>query len=166
MLGDEDEDDGRLSKKHKQQPKLIENEELAWKQGEKLENAKRAVIEMEGVSLGVMRDLDRQTGQLRNINSKVGDMNQELDFSKSILGRIMKRENRNKIIIGVVVVIIGLIFILILYFTIAPSSTNSFSSNSFLSNITDLAKSNSHITNFINTNKTINISITNGNGGT
>jgi hypothetical protein len=90
-----------------QRQKLIENEDLAWKQHNSLENAKRKTLEMENVSIEVMRQLDINNNSLRGINSRVVDLNTELDGSKSIMGRIMKKENRNK------VVIIGFSFILL-----------------------------------------------------
>jgi len=100
------------------------NDEMAWKQGEKLEVAKRAVMEVEHGSLGVMRDLENQTQQLKIITGKVGDMNIELEESNSIMARIMKRENRNKLIIGIVSIVVIVIMIIILYFSLAPSSTS------------------------------------------
>ena len=120
MLGEDDSYDNGYSKQ-----KLIENEELAWQQGEKLEGAKRSAIEMEGVSMHIMHDLDHQTNQLKIIHSKTNEMSGELEESNSIMGRIMKRENRNKVIIGVFSFIIVLAFILILYFKLAPSSSSS-----------------------------------------
>ena len=118
LLGDNDGNDNGL---HKQ--KLIENEELAWKQGEKLEGAKRSVIEMEGISHGIMRDLDHHTGKIRIITGGLGEMGGELEQSNSIMGRILKRENRNKVIIGVFSVIVILAFILIIYFKLAPAGS-------------------------------------------
>lgn len=118
LLGDDDDDSRGI---HKQ--KLIENEELAWQQGEKLEGAKRQVIEMEQVGNGIMRDLNDHTGKLRIINDRVIDMNSELDQSGSIMGRILKKENRNKVVIGIFSVIVVLAFIIILYLKLAPSSS-------------------------------------------
>ena len=124
LMGDEDDlDGGRKSKGTHNKNKLIENEELAWQQGEKLENAKRGVLEAEGISLGVMRDLNHQTGKLKIITDKVGEMNQEIDESNTIMSRITKNENRNKIIIGVIAIITVLAIILILYFNLAPSTS-------------------------------------------
>ena len=74
---------------------------------------------MEGVSKEDMRDLERQTGQLKNINNKVHELNDELDHSNSIMSRIMKKENRNKVMIGVFSIAILLIFGLIMYFKFA-----------------------------------------------
>jgi predicted RND superfamily exporter protein len=110
------------SKKGYYKDKLIENEHLAYTQGEKLEGAKRSALEMQDVSHGIMRDLNKQTGQLRDIHGKLGDMNQEIDESGSIMQRIMKRENRNKVIIAIFTIIVIFIFMLIIYFKLAPST--------------------------------------------
>jgi hypothetical protein len=98
-----------------QRQKLIENEDLAWKQHSSLENAKRKTLEMENVSIEVMRQLDINNNSLRGINSRVVDLNAELDGSKSIMGRIMKKENRNKVLIIGFSFILLVVFLIILY---------------------------------------------------
>lgn len=72
---------------------------MTWNQHEKLEKAKRTTIEMEGISLEVMKQLEHQTGQMKGIGGKVNDMNQNIDESNSLLKRMMKRQNRNKTIV-------------------------------------------------------------------
>lgn len=103
--------------------KLMENEELAYRQHEKLEGAKRQALEMEGISNGIKRDLHGQTEQLRRIHGSLGDMNQEIDQSGTIMARILKRENRNKVIIGLFSIIAIIVFIVIIYLKLAPAST-------------------------------------------
>ncbi len=123
-LLDDDEEDGVGGKKNKGFQNLIDNEKIAWSQGEKLEGAKRDMLKMEGVGNDIMRDLHGQTDQLKDITGNVGNMNMELEQSNSIMGRIMKIENRNKIIIAAVAIVILIGLILILYFKLAPSSSD------------------------------------------
>ena len=101
------------SNNEQQMQKLIEKEELAWKQHSNLEHAKRASIEMENISIEVLRNLDHNTQNMKGINSKVSDLTTELDYSSSIMGRILKKENRNKVIIAVFSIVLFILFDLI-----------------------------------------------------
>ena len=89
-----------VSNKEMQRQKLIENEELAWKQHSSLEQAKRTSLEMENISMEVMRQLDKNTQNMKGIDNKITGMNKELDQSSTIMSRIMKKENRNKDLSG------------------------------------------------------------------
>jgi len=102
-------------KKNSQKSKLIENEALAYKQQQSLENAKRAVLDIEHQSIGIMSDLEKNNEMLKGVNDKVHNLNKNLDNSHSILTRILKRENRNKLIIVIFSFVVVMIFSIILY---------------------------------------------------
>jgi hypothetical protein len=99
-----------------QRQKLIENEVLAWKQHSNLEHAKRTSLEMESISIEVMRQLERNTQNINGINSKVIGMNTEIDHSHSIMSRITKKENRNKVILAMFSLILFIMFIVFIYY--------------------------------------------------
>jgi hypothetical protein len=116
ILGSEDGKEGDTGGQQKH--KLIENEEMAWYQSSKLEQAKRSAFEIEKVSLDVMNDLHGQSNQMKGINVKISDMNENIDKSDSLLSKMLKRENRNKLLlygIGLILLII-LCFVLIVKF--------------------------------------------------
>ena len=102
-------------KKNNQKSKLIENEALAYKQQQSLEQAKRNALEIEHASIGIMNGLYNNNEMLKVVNNKVHNLNDNLDDSNSIITRIMKKENRNKLIIAVFSIIILIIFGVILY---------------------------------------------------
>jgi len=74
-----------------QKQKLIENESLAWKQNHKIENAKMQVIEMEHSSIKIMEGLEQNNNSLKGINCKVNGLNDQLEDSNSIMGRMLKK---------------------------------------------------------------------------
>ena len=116
LLTDEIEDiEDAAGQKNNQKSKLIGNDALAYKQQQNLENAKRAAIEIEHASIGIMNGLEHNNGMLKGVNSKVNDLNNNLDDSNNILARIMKKENRNKLMIVGFVIILLTAFSLILY---------------------------------------------------
>jgi vesicle transport through interaction with t-SNAREs protein 1 len=97
-----------------QNKKLIENEELAWSQHERLENAKRDVIEIDNVGINIMRDMENQTSKMNHISNKLGGMNVEIDHSSNLLTRMMNRENRNKTIVIFFSILVVISFLIIL----------------------------------------------------
>lgn len=106
---------GGNGKKNNQKTKLIENEALAYKQQQSIEQAKRVAIDIEHHSIGIMNDLDRNNQMLKGVNEKVYHLNKNLDNSNSIMTRILKKENRNKLIIAGFSVLVFTIFSVILY---------------------------------------------------
>jgi hypothetical protein len=91
------------------------NEESISNSNENLQRAKHTVLEIENSSKSIMKDLERQTGDLKSINSKVGEIGGSLNASNALISRMMSRENRNKALIGVFSVTLVTLFVLILY---------------------------------------------------
>ena len=98
-----------------QKQKLIENEDYVWKQSTNLSKAKMSTLNLENVSIEVMKQLDTNNNNLRGINSRVLDLNGELDNSQSIMGRIMKKENRNKLLIVIFSILLLGVFCFVIY---------------------------------------------------
>jgi hypothetical protein len=97
-----------------QRKKLIDSEENGWESHSNLERGKRKAKEMEKISFDIMLNLDNQTNQIKNVRGNIIQMNSEADKSDSILNRILRRENRNKLYILAFSITIILVFILLL----------------------------------------------------
>ena len=81
-----------------------------------LENAKRMTLEMEQSSIGIMRGLEENNQKLGDVNNKVISLNGELDDSNGIMTRILKKENRNKLVIAGFCIVLTVAFIAIIYY--------------------------------------------------
>jgi predicted RND superfamily exporter protein len=104
-----------ISDKEKQKEKLINNEELAWNQYDKLEKAKRSSYEMESISIDVAKELHGHTEKIKGVKGKLNDINGEISSSNSLLSRMLRREYRNKIVMLMFLVAMILIFLAIVY---------------------------------------------------
>lgn len=76
-------------------------EEIANSQSLKLEQAKRQMIDIESRGNNIGQELHFQTMKMKNINENTSKMNNELNNSNGLLRGMLKRENRNRIVIGV-----------------------------------------------------------------
>ena len=88
----------------------------------KLQLATRSTIEMENMSGNILGDLSNQSNQMKNVSSKIGLINDDIDSSNSILGKMFKRQGRDKRII----IIFGIILLLIFLGTLAYKIINKF----------------------------------------
>ena len=86
---------------------------LGNQQSLKLENAKREIIDIEARGNDIGKELHFQTIKMQNVNENTVKMNKELGTSNSLLRGMMKRENRNKIMIGVFSFAFVLLFVFI-----------------------------------------------------
>ena len=88
----------------------------------KLQLATRSTIEMENMSGNILGDLSNQSHQMKGVSSKIGLINDDMDISNSVLGKMFNRQGRDKKII----VIFGIIFILIFLGTLTYKIINKF----------------------------------------
>ena len=77
----------------------------------KLQQATRSTIEMENMSGNILGDLNNQSSQMKNVSSKIGLINDDIDTSNNILGKMFSRQGRDKKIIIIFGVILLLIFL-------------------------------------------------------
>jgi len=75
----------------------------------KLQQATRSTIEMENMSGNILGDLNNQSSQMKNVSSKIGLINDDIDSSNTVLNKMFSRQSRDKKII----IIFGLILMLI-----------------------------------------------------
>lgn len=104
-----------VSDKENQKEKLINNEELAWSQFDKLEKAKRTSYEMESISIDVAKELHGHTEKMKGVKGKLNDINGEISSSNSLISRMLRREYRNKIVLMMFMIAMILIFLAIVY---------------------------------------------------
>ena len=94
------------------------NDNIAYKSFEKLQNAKRATIEMESVGNDTLKEFDSQKDQIKKITNKVSDMDDQLSSSTGLITEMDRREKRNNILvifaITLLVIFFGILIIRIL----------------------------------------------------
>ena len=74
----------------------------------KLQQATRSTIEMENMSGNILGDLNNQSSQMKNVSSKIGLINENIDTSTGLLNKMFSRQSRDKKII----IIFGIILLL------------------------------------------------------
>ena len=127
------------------------NEEIAYNSFNKLNEARRSTLEMENVGNDVMKDMNGQSIQMKNLNSKIGNVGDELVLSTNVINEMQKHHRKNKIIIISYSLFLTVIFFLIALYRIVPKFFD-FSSNNEGKNVNP-----SYNNNIIN-NNTSNIS--------
>ena len=88
----------------------------------KLQLATRSTIEMENMSGNILGDLNNQSSQMKNVSSKIGLINEDIDTSNGILTKMFSRQNRDKKII----IIFGVILLLAFLGTLTYKIVNKF----------------------------------------
>ena len=71
----------------------------------KLQLATKSTIEMENMSGNILGDLNNQSHKMKNVSSKIGLINDDIDSSNNILNKMFSRQSRDKkiiIILGVI----------------------------------------------------------------
>ena len=104
------------------------NDNIAYKSFEKLQNAKRATIEMESVGNDTLKEFDSQKDQIKKITNKVSDMNDQLSSSTGLITEMDRREKRNNILVIFAITLLVIFFgILIIRILPKVSSANTIS---------------------------------------
>ena len=78
--------------------KNIKDDEIAYNSFNKLQNARRVTIEMQGIGQDVMRDMNGQSETMKSINSKIGNVSDDLSSSSSLISEMQKIRRRNKML--------------------------------------------------------------------
>ena len=98
------------------------SQSLRFNSFNKLQLATRTSIEMENMSGNILGDLNTQSSQMKNVSSKIGLINEDIDTSNNILTKMFSRQNRDKKII----IIFGLILFLAFLGTLTYKIINKF----------------------------------------
>ena len=115
-----------LKKNNKDSIEVIDEDDasqnIKYNSFNKLQQATRSTIEMENMSGNILGDLNNQSNQMKNVSSKIGLINEDIETSNNILGKMFSRQNRDKRII----IIFGLILILAFLGTLTYKIVNKF----------------------------------------
>ena len=104
------------------------NDNIAYKSFEKLQNAKRATIEMESVGNDTLKEFDSQKDQIKKITNKVSDMDDQLSSSTGLITEMDRRGKRNNILVIFAITLLVIFFgILIIRILPKVSSANTIS---------------------------------------
>ena len=94
---------------------LLKNEH-ATKQFNKLERTKHQVLDLEMGGAAMVNELKNQTDQMREIHGNLDEVDKEVDFSRKLIETMLRRENRNKIMIYMAVCLILLMIVSFTFF--------------------------------------------------
>ena len=97
--------------KQAQKMNLLENE-----QNDSIEEIKRKTYDIENTGKNIMTNLNTQNDQMRSVRDNIKVLNGEIDESNGIVSRMLRRENRNKLIIIAFTIILAILFILIVMY--------------------------------------------------
>ena len=104
--------------KKAQKMNLLENE-----QNDSIEEIKRKTYDIENTGKNIMTNLNTQNDQMRSVRDNIKGLNGEIDESNGIISRMLRRENRNQLIIIIFSVILVIIFILIVMYNFKSAKT-------------------------------------------
>ena len=94
------------------------SESLSFNSFHKLQLATRSTIEMENMSGNILGNLNSQTTQMKGVNSKIGNINVDIDSSNNILNKMFNRQNKDKKMIIIFAVILVFILVSVLAYRI------------------------------------------------
>ena len=94
------------------------SESLSFNSFNKLQFASRSTIEMENMSGNILGNLNNQTTKMKGVNSKIGNMNVDIDSSNNILNKMFNRQNKDKKMIVIFSIFLVLILASILTYRI------------------------------------------------
>ena len=93
---------------------LLKNEQTNYIGSLKLQEAKRILANTEDMGNKIVVNMNEQTNTMKNLNTKVKNMNGELDESNTILSKMKSRMKKNKKIIIYLSIILFITLIIIL----------------------------------------------------
>ena len=93
---------------------LLKNEQTNYIGSLKLQEAKRILANTEDMGNKIVVNMDDQTNTMKNLNTKVKNINGELDESNTILNKMKSRMKKNKKIIIYLSIILFITLIIIL----------------------------------------------------
>lgn len=111
-------------------------DEYSYKQFEKLDRATNNILDIESRGNLVSKELKNQTETMLRVNNNLEDMNEGLGTSSNLIKKMLRREQRNKLIIVVLSASLIFIFLTILAMRLfsgkndSPNMHNNISENS------------------------------------
>lgn len=112
--------------------KVSLSEEIAYNSFNKLEQAHRSALSVEGIGNEVMMEMHDQTESMKGITGKVKNVGERIDTSSSLITEMDNRNKRNKSVIIIFGSMLVIIFIGILILRFIPFGKGSYSKENTL----------------------------------
>ncbi|KAH7679652.1 vesicle transport through interaction with t-SNAREs 1 protein [Dioscorea alata] len=102
-----------------QRGRLLMSTERINQSSERIKESRRTMLETEDLGVSILQDLHQQRQSLLHAHNTLHGVDDNIGKSRKILGAMSRRMDRNKWIIGTVIVVLVLAILLILYFKLS-----------------------------------------------
>lgn len=109
-------------------------DEIAYNQSNKLDKGLAEVIGIDNRGVEVLKSLEHHTNQMKRVNGNLDGFNYSLGSSNSLLTKMLRRENRNKLVIVGAAIVLSFIFLLIAIIRLSGKNSHEINDETFLNN--------------------------------
>ncbi|KAI4346626.1 hypothetical protein L6164_007507 [Bauhinia variegata] len=102
-----------------QRGRLMVSTERLNKTSDRIKDSRRTMLETEELGVSILQDLHSQRQSLLHAHNTLHGVDDNIGKSKRILANMLRRMNRNKWIIGGIVLLLVIVVIVILYFKLS-----------------------------------------------
>lgn len=148
-------------------PAFRTHDEEFYKQSERLEEGNRKMMSIDQTAVEVGKELSIQTDKMKNIDSRLVGLTNSVEEGDTIVTRMLKRENKTKLLVFALIVVLAVIFVILCFYQLSsdseklPDSENLVNSI-ILGNSTEPESSNTAISTSKDSNPYLNSSSTEG----
>ncbi|CAM0881407.1 unnamed protein product [Alopecurus aequalis] len=99
-----------------QRSRLLRTSERQNKTTDRIKDSHRTMLETEELGVSIMHDLHQQRQSLLHANDTLHSVDDNIGKSRKIMGAMVRRMDRNKWIIGLIITLLVLAILVVLYF--------------------------------------------------
>ncbi|KAM0912381.1 hypothetical protein ACQ4PT_012831 [Festuca glaucescens] len=99
-----------------QRSRLLRTTERQNKTTDRIKDSHRTMLETEELGVSIMHDLHQQRQSLLHANDTLHSVDDNIGKSRKIMGAMVRRMDRNKWIIGLIITLLVLAILVVLYF--------------------------------------------------
>lgn len=99
-----------------QRSRLLRTTERQNQSTDRIRDSHRTMLETEELGVSIMHDLHQQRQSLLHANDTLHDVDDNVGKSRKIMGAMVRRMDRNKWIIGLLIALLVLAILVVLYF--------------------------------------------------
>ncbi|XBI17877.1 vesicle transport v-SNARE 11-like [Aegilops tauschii subsp. strangulata] len=99
-----------------QRSRLLRTTERQNQTTDRIRDSHRTMLETEELGVSIMHDLHQQRQSLLHANDTLHDVDDNIGKSRKIMGAMVRRMDRNKWIIGLLIALLVLAILVVLYF--------------------------------------------------
>lgn len=99
-----------------QRSRLLRTTERQNQSTDRIRDSHRTMLETEELGVSIMHDLHQQRQSLLHANDTLHDVDDSIGKSRKIMGAMVRRMDRNKWIIGLLIALLVLAILVVLYF--------------------------------------------------